>query len=206
MSKKTEPETKDKLLDSLIDTIVHEGFTTGIDDIVAASGICKMTAYAHFQSRTGMTVAALERVGNGARLRLGDVAASIGEDRQITLAQSAPFFRCFYDLWTDPVNPLGFITMCLTGSPDPLSPIHKAAVKETDALSRRVAGIIKDRLGWFKPKLAADRMVSSCHGAFVCRHCFSMAFTTVEEFLEECGVSSQFFPDLPSSAQSRKKA
>ena len=64
MSRKQQPEIPEKLLDALIRTVIEEGFGPGIDVIVSRAGVCKMTAYAKFDSRERMTVLAVERVAS----------------------------------------------------------------------------------------------------------------------------------------------
>lgn len=55
-------DTRDRLLDAASHLFYSEGITaTGVDKVVAASGVSKPTLYAHFRSKDELVAAVLER-------------------------------------------------------------------------------------------------------------------------------------------------
>ena len=63
MSNKQNPEIPQKLIDAIIRTVIEQGFSPGIDAVAERAGVSKTIALAQYPTRTGLTVAALERVG-----------------------------------------------------------------------------------------------------------------------------------------------
>ncbi|MCW5699710.1 MAG: TetR family transcriptional regulator [Rhodospirillales bacterium] len=64
---------RDVLVATALDLFDRHGFhATGIDRILAESGVAKMTLYKHFRSKNDLIVAALEQHGSFVRERLRD--------------------------------------------------------------------------------------------------------------------------------------
>lgn len=163
MSKKPDPEIPQKLIDALIRTVIEQGFAPGIDAITERAGVSKMSAYAHFTTRPGMTVAALERVGAETRkameaaMRQPGTAPGEFDPTAVT--------DCLVQQLTDHENPLAFITSCLLGYPDPRSKIHVAATKEHAAITRWLENCFKN----FRvphPHQAANDVMAVIHGTY----------------------------------------
>ena len=129
MSRKQQPEIPEKLLDALIRTVVEQGFSPGIDAIVHRAGICKMSAYAKFDSRERMTVMAIERVASVLVKNLDAALAGPPIHKICTDTGLPEVAECLVRQLTDLDNPIGFITACLMGHPDPRSDINVAATK-----------------------------------------------------------------------------
>ncbi|MFZ4778264.1 MAG: TetR/AcrR family transcriptional regulator, partial [Terrimicrobiaceae bacterium] len=160
MSKKQNPEIPQKLIDALIRTVIEQGFSPGIDAITERACVSKMTAYAQFTSRTGLTVAALERVGREVRKGLEQAT------RQSGCESSRDFRRvtdCLVQQLTDRDNPLAFITSCLLGHPDPRSRIHAAARKEHAAIADWLESYCKSSRT-LNPQKAANAAIALIHG------------------------------------------
>lgn len=61
-SQKGEPSARDRILRTSSEMFYREGFrAVGVDRIVAASGVAKMTLYKHFPSKDDLIVAVLEK-------------------------------------------------------------------------------------------------------------------------------------------------
>ena len=129
MSRKQKPEIPEKLLDALIRTVVEQGFSPSIDVIVHRAGVCKMSAYAKFDSRERMTVMAIERVARVLVKNLDAALAGPPIHKICTDTGLPEVANCLARQLTDQDNPIGFLTACLLGHPDPRSEINIAATK-----------------------------------------------------------------------------
>ncbi len=59
---------RDRLVDAALELFYRDGFhATGIDKILAAAGVAKMTLYKHFKSKDELIIAALRRRDEGFR-------------------------------------------------------------------------------------------------------------------------------------------
>ena len=163
MSRTQNPEIPQKLIDALIRTVIEHGFSPGIDAITERAGVSKMTAYAHFITRPGMTVAALERVGAETRKALEAAARQPGGTAPGELSLTG-VTGCLIQRLTDRDNPLAFITCCLLGHPDPRSKIHIAATKEHSAVTGWLEASFKSSR-FLHPQKAASAVMAALHGA-----------------------------------------
>jgi AcrR family transcriptional regulator len=67
---------REKLIDTAQDLFYREGYhATGIDRILAHSGVAKMTLYKHFRSKEELIQAVLERRGQGVLAQLAALRA-----------------------------------------------------------------------------------------------------------------------------------
>jgi AcrR family transcriptional regulator len=162
MSKQQNPELPRKLIDALIRTVIEQGFAPGIDAITERAGVSKMSAYAHFTTRPGMTVAALERVGREARKSL---EAAVRHPGNQCPGDFNGIPECLVRQLTDHDNPLAFITCCLLGHPDPRSKIHVAARKEHAAISDWLQSHFKST-SMLSPQKVANAVMAVIHGAY----------------------------------------
>ena len=56
------PSRRDHLVDTALELFIRDGFhATGIDKILAESGVAKMTLYKHFKSKDELILSALRR-------------------------------------------------------------------------------------------------------------------------------------------------
>jgi len=76
-----------QLIDTALDLFDRHGFhAVGIDKILAAAGLAKMTLYHHFDSKEALIVAALEKRDAAFRERFALAIAGAAEGRQQLLA------------------------------------------------------------------------------------------------------------------------
>ncbi len=165
MSKKQNPEIPQKLLDSLIRTVVEQGFSPSIDVISKRAGVCKMSAYAQFTSRTGMTIAALERVGSQVRKKLEVAVREPGPGRLGGDIGYSEVFDSLIKQLTDRENPIGFITSCLLGHPDPRTKIHIAAMREHAEIEAWLEGMFR-KMEVPEPDKSASSVMAVLHGTY----------------------------------------
>ena len=167
MSKNRNPEIPRKLIDAMIQTVLERGFGPGIDDITERAGVSKMSAYAQFTSRTGLTVAALEQVGNAVRKNLKaamnrpDDGGIFGDSSLTRVAD------CLVEHLTDRDNPIGFITSCLVGHPGQGSRIRAAAVKEHEGITGWLENYFRTVHVMPYPENTANAVMALIHGTFV---------------------------------------
>ena len=166
MSRTQNPEIPRKLIDALIRTVIEQGFSPGIDDVAERAGVSKTIALAQYPTRTGLTVAALERVG---RETIKNLEAAINRPD----IPGSPFdcdinrvVDCLAGQLTDRGNPAGFITMCLAGHPDPRSKARAAAMKEHAAVTRWLENFFRIRRAMPRPDKAANALMALVHGTY----------------------------------------
>ena len=159
---------RDRLLDTASLLFYRRGFhAVGIDEIVAESGVAKMTLYRHFPSKDDLIVAYLERSEavfrewfEGALASAGDaegklvaVFAALG-----TLAQSDRCLGCTFQ-----VSAAEF--------PDTTHPAHRVAVKHTRAVRATFEALAREaRLR--DPRGLADQLLMLMDGAWVAARMF----------------------------------
>ena len=163
MSRKQKPEIPEKLLDALIRTVVEQGFSPGIDAIVHRAGVCKMSAYAKFDSRERMTVMAIERV---ARVLVKNLNASLAGPPLHKICDDTGLpevANCLIRQLTDQDNPIGFLTACLLGHPDPKSEINIAATKAHAHIVGRLENFFSAE-GMPNPQMVASTVMAMMHG------------------------------------------
>ena len=163
MSRKQKPEIPEKLLDALIRTVVEQGFSPGIDAIVHRAGVCKMSAYAKFDSRERMTVMAVERV---ARVLVKNLDAALAGPPLHKICDDTGLpevANCLARQLTDLDNPIGFITACLLGHPDPRSEINIAATKAHAHVVSWLENFFSAE-GVPSPQMVASTVMAMMHG------------------------------------------
>ena len=73
-----------QLIDTALDLFDRHGFhAVGIDKILSAAGLAKMTLYHHFESKEALIVAALEKRDAGFRENFAAAIADAAEGRAI---------------------------------------------------------------------------------------------------------------------------
>ena len=163
MSRKQQPEIPEKLLDALIRTVVEQGFSPSIDAIVHRAGVCKMSAYSKFKSRERMTVMAIERVSSVLVKNLNAALAGPPIHKICTDTGLPEMANCLTRQLTDQDNPIGFITACLLGHPDPRSEINIAASKaHADVVSWLENFFTAE--GMPNPQMMASSVMAMMHG------------------------------------------
>jgi len=156
------------LLDTASELFYERGFqAVGVDEIVARSGVAKMTLYRHFPSKDDLIVAYLERSdaafrawfegalasADGPRDKLLAVFAALGN-----LAQSAGCLGCTFQ-----VSAAEF--------PDPAHPAHRIALRHKRSVRSRFTKLASDA-GFGRPDVLADQLLLLMDGAWVAARMF----------------------------------
>ncbi len=158
---------RDHLVDTALGMFVRDGFhATGIDGILAAAGVAKMTLYNHFKSKDELILAALRLRDERFRAELvKGVEARADKPRGRLLALFGAI-----DEWINRPDFSGcaFINASAEyGQPD--NPIHRAAAEH----KRLVRDYIRDiaaRAGAPDPDTLADTLDLLLEGAIVTAH------------------------------------
>lgn len=116
--------------------------------------------------RTGLTVAALERVGSETRKNLGAALHRPDIKGSIFDCDTNRIVDCLVEQLTDRKNPIGFITICLVSHPDPGSKIHAAAMKEHAAITGWLENYFTTRHAMPRPQKAANALMALLHGTY----------------------------------------
>ena len=159
---------RDRLLDTAGRLFYERGFLgVGVDEIVAASGVAKMTLYRHFPSKDDLVVAYLRRADDefsawfdralaterDPRAKIIAVFTALG-----VLAQSAQCLGCSFQ-------------MSASEYPDPRHPAHKVAVAHKTEARRQFATLARQaRLR--DPEGLADQLLLLMDGAWVAARMF----------------------------------
>lgn len=162
------PTARERLLQTASRLFYERGFrAVGVDEIVAESGVGKMTLYRHFPSKDDLVVAYLERSqaafddwfeaalarGDGPRVKLVMAFETLAE-----LAQSPHCLGCTFQ-----VSAAEF--------PDPKHVAHRIAVRHKRRIRARFARIAK-AAGLSEPHILADQLLMLMDGAWVAARMF----------------------------------
>jgi len=182
---------RDHLVDTALDLFCRHGFhATGIDKILAASGVAKMTMYKHFKSKDELILATLHRRDEKFRNDLmRDVERRSKTPRDRLLA--------IFDVLGDWFSGRGF-TGCtfINASAEygaPENPIHAAAAEHKRLIFGYVLGLATDA-GAKDPGALAQGLMLLGEGAIVMAHvagqkdASDQAKKTAEILLADAGV------------------
>jgi len=165
---KPQTSARARLLDTAARLFYARGFqAVGVDEIVAESGVAKMTLYRHFPSKDDLIVAYLKRSTDGfsdwfesalaraetPRAQLVAVFAALAE-----LAQSDACLGCTFQ-----VSAAEF--------PDPNHPAHQIAVDHKRRVRSRFAELAREA-GLREPAVLADQLLLLMDGAWVAARMF----------------------------------
>ena len=133
---------RDQLIDTALDLFCRDGFhATGIDKILAQSGVAKMTMYKHFKSKDELILAALHRRDETFR---NDFM------RQVERRGKTPGQRllAIFDVMGDWICGRGFTGCTFINASaeyaDPDDPIHAAAAEHKRLVLGYVLGLATD--------------------------------------------------------------
>ena len=167
----TRTSARERLLDTAGRLFYERGFLgVGVDEIVAESGVAKMTLYRHFPSKDDLVVAYLKRADD----QFSDwfhraLATERDPRRQIVavftalgaLAQSAQCLGCSFQ-------------MSASEFPDPEHPAHRIAVAHKKEARRQFSALAKEA-GLREPGVLADQLLMLMDGAWVAARMFDRA-------------------------------
>jgi AcrR family transcriptional regulator len=159
---------RERLLETASRLFYERGFqAVGVDEIVAESGVAKMTLYRHFPSKDDLVVAYLKRADDqfcdwferalatawDPRAKIIAVFAALG-----ALASSAQCLGCTFQ-------------MSAAEYPDPHHPAHKIAVGHKREARRQFA-MLATQAGLREPEALADQLLMLMDGAWVAARMF----------------------------------
>jgi len=159
---------RERLLDTAGRLFYERGFLgVGVDEIVAESGVAKMTLYRHFPSKDALVVAYLERAEEEFCGWFEAALATAREPRDkimaiftavAALAQSARCLGCTFQ-------------MSAAEFPDRTHPAHKVAVGHKREVRRQFAALAREA-GLRDPDVLADQLLMLMDGAWVAARMF----------------------------------
>jgi AcrR family transcriptional regulator len=159
---------RERLLETASRLFHERGFqAVGIDEIVAESGVAKMTLYRHFPSKDDLVVAYLQRADDqfcewferalateeNPRAKIIAVFTALG-----ALASSAQCLGCTFQ-------------MSAAEYPDPRHAVHKIAVAHKKEARHHFAMLAK-QAGLREPQALADQLLMLMDGAWVAARMF----------------------------------
>lgn len=165
---KHEGATRERILDTAGRLFYERGYhAVGVDTIIAASGVAKMTLYRHFPSKDALITAYLERA-NAQVLALLDEAAARSDDprerlralceRVMKLANSPQCLGCVFQMSSSEFPALGH-------------PAHRVAVQHKRAVHARLHALANEA-GLRAPEQLADQLLLLIDGAWVAARMF----------------------------------
>ncbi len=167
--KRTRGSARDKILETAGSLFYRHGFrAVGVDTVVAASGVAKMTLYKHFPSKDALVVAYLERsneafwgwwdavtepFGGDPRRQLGAVFEGVA-----VLASSPQCLGCTF-------------TVAAGEFPDPEHSGHRVAREHKQQVLGRLEELAK-AAGLREPRVVAEQLLLLMDGAWTAARVF----------------------------------
>jgi AcrR family transcriptional regulator len=162
------PSARERLLATAGRLFYERGFlAVGVDEIVAESGVAKMTLYRHFPSKDDLVAAYLKGADEAFSSWFDRALATTRNPRDKimavftalgALAQSAQCLGCTFQ-------------MTASEYPDPRHPAHKIAVAHKKEARRRFA-TLAEQAGLREPDALADQLLMLMDGAWVAARMF----------------------------------
>ena len=158
---------RDRLLDAALELFYRDGFhATGIDKILAESGVAKMTLYKHFRSKDELILAALRRRDEEFRnwiMRTVEKRAKSPRDRLLAV----------YDALEEWFGRRGFHGCMFINAaaeyPDGRDPIHASCAEHKTLILGYLQGLA-EAAGAGDPKELAEQLNLLSEGAIVMAH------------------------------------
>jgi len=155
--------TRQRILDVAGDLFHRRGFrAVGVDTIVKASGVAKMTLYRHFRSKDDLVVAYLEEVNRLFWDWLNKAAEPYPEQPRLQLIA---IFEALQNLVTTPQCYGCPFLAAAAEFPEPDSPGHAAALAHKQSVRARLCDLAR-QAGARNPETLADQLLLLLDGAF----------------------------------------
>jgi AcrR family transcriptional regulator len=160
---KIQPTTRQKILDHAGELFFRLGYrAVGIDTIVKATGMAKMTLYRHFPSKDDLIVAFLEQTDGALQAWLDEaIQPEVGRPR----AQLLAVFDALQKLVASPQCHGCAFLMVSAEFPELGSPGHQVALAHKQSVRRRFAALAA-QAGARQPEQLADQLLLLMDGAF----------------------------------------
>ncbi len=173
MTEKTEKRTRGSARDKILETagglFYRHGFrAVGVDTVIAASGVAKMTLYKHFPSKDALVVAYLGRSNEAFWGWWDEVTGPFAGDPQ---RQLEAVFEGVGRLASSPAC-LGCTFAGAAGEfPEPEHPGHQAALAHKEAVLGRLEGLAA-AAGLREPRAVAESLLLLMDGAWTAARVF----------------------------------
>jgi AcrR family transcriptional regulator len=159
---------RDQLLDTAARLFYARGFqAVGVDEIVAESGVAKMTLYRHFPAKDDLIVAYLKRSTDAFSDWLESALARADTPRE----QLVAVFTALAELTQSDACLGCTFQVSAAEFPDPTHPAHRIAVDHKRGVRSRFAELAKEA-GLREPTVLADQLLLLMDGAWVAARMF----------------------------------
>ncbi|MFC4347134.1 TetR/AcrR family transcriptional regulator [Kordiimonas lipolytica] len=164
---------KDELIDKALEAFYRDGFhATGMDKLVAETGISKTSMYKYFRTKEDLILATLERRHERLTALLVDGPAARADTPKGQLVASFDALQEW--IAGDDFNSCMFIKAS-SEYQDPSHPIHQAAAAHKRSLTDHLASLAR-RAGAKEPETLARQLMLLKEGAIVTAHIQGKAF------------------------------
>lgn len=158
---------REQLIETALKLFYRQGFhATGIDAIIAESGVARMTLYKHFKSKDDLILAVLRRRDERFRIwftRAVERRASSPGDRLLAV------FDALEEWFRQPDFSGCMFINASAEFADPANPIHKTAAEHKILMRRYLTGLARDA-GAPDPEILGNSLALLAEGAIVMRH------------------------------------
>jgi len=182
---------REHLIDTALEIFYRDGFhATGVDRIIAESGVARMTLYKHFKSKDDLILAALRRRDERFRNWFSRAVERQGETPGARLL-------AIFDALDEWFSSKGFSgCMFINASAefaDPANPVHRTAAEHKNLMLRHVRELA-EAAGAADPDQLAHGLMLLMEGAIVMRYvagdkkAAAHAKTAAETLLRDAGL------------------
>ncbi|SPK75968.1 Transcriptional regulator, TetR family (plasmid) [Cupriavidus taiwanensis] len=164
MSEVLKASPRERILETAARLFTRDGFrATGVDRIIAESGVAKMSLYRHFESKSALILAVLdERHDTWMRWFIEEVEVRLADGTGLSVF--ADVLRIWFD--TDSYRGCTFINVVAESGPcDDARLVRKAMAHKEDL--RDYVGKVALRLGYSEPGALAEEIMLCMEGMIV---------------------------------------
>ncbi len=167
------PSRKDELVDKALEVFYRDGFhATGMDKLVAETGISKTSMYKYFRTKEELILATLERRHTNLMALLADASDARADTPKGQLLASFDALQEW--IASDEFNSCMFIKAS-SEYQDPAHPIHQASAAHKRALTEHMADLAR-KAGAKEPEALGRQLMLLKEGAIVTAHMQGKAF------------------------------
>jgi AcrR family transcriptional regulator len=183
-------DARQHILDVAAQRFYAEGFrAVGVDTLVEASGVAKMTLYRHFPSKDHLILAYLQRANEQYWHWFERAIEGVGDAR----AQLTALFESTAQLVTSPQCLGCTFQVAAAEFPDPQHPAHALSLEHKNAVRQRLCELAR-AAGAAQPELLGDHLALLLDGVWAAvrmygtenhgRHAASAAKTLIDAALK----------------------
>ena len=157
---------RQRLIDTAIAMFSEFGYrATGIDTLLAAANVAKMTMYAHFKSKDDLIVAVIDELS--ARLLAGFEGVTAASGETVELKVASIFDVVSMKVVSEDFHGCEFIR-ALCEFPDPSSPVHQAVIAHRTQLAESLTILVSPAVS--DPRRVGEDIALLIDGALVSGH------------------------------------